>query len=136
MLYKFVSLNWKSRNDLNFIEADKCFKISTCDLLDDVVDNFSVLPTGVAMKLAQNTYTHSKWKVLYDSLCLIFDLEHFYFCKKEAEVSFRITSNGSSKTTEDENPKVDIEKAAVDPLLYNIVGGQDIPVIPDVSSLR
>jgi len=52
MLYKFVSLNWKSRNDLNFIEADKCFKISTCDLLDDVVDNFSVLPTGVAVKLA------------------------------------------------------------------------------------
>jgi hypothetical protein len=63
-------------------------------------------------------------------------LENFYFGKKEAEVSFRITSNGSSKTTEEENPKVDIEKAAVDPLLYNIVGGQDIPAIPNVSSLR
>jgi len=29
-----------------------------------------------------------------------------------------------------------MEKAAIDPLLYNIVGGQDIPAIPNVSSLR
>jgi pimeloyl-ACP methyl ester carboxylesterase len=36
-LYDLITLKWESNNDLNFIKA-KCFKITTCDPLDDVVD--------------------------------------------------------------------------------------------------
>jgi len=48
MLYSFVSFGWKSQNDSNFINAKKCFKIATCDPLDEVIDNFSALPTGIS----------------------------------------------------------------------------------------
>ncbi len=54
-LYRLISFNWLALNDRNFIEA-KCFKIVTCDPLDDVVDNLSSLPVGVANKYAKNTY--------------------------------------------------------------------------------
>ena len=46
-LFKFVSYNWKAMNDHNIISA-KCFKIITSDPRDDVVENFSSLPVGVA----------------------------------------------------------------------------------------
>ena len=75
-LYKFVSCSWKSRNDSNFILADKCFKIVTCDPLDDVVDNFSALPTGVALKVAQKPYNEEKWSKFFDSLIFLYHLEH------------------------------------------------------------
>jgi hypothetical protein len=57
ILYKFVSFNWQSENDLNFINAKGCFKIATCDPVDEVIDNFSALPTGVADKLSTHTYS-------------------------------------------------------------------------------
>lgn len=60
-LYKFVSCNWKVSNDSNFIQSKSCFKIVTCDPMDDVVDNFSVLSSGVACKLAKKTYKEAKW---------------------------------------------------------------------------
>ena len=55
LLYRIVSFNWKALNDQNFIEA-KCMKILTCDPDDDVVDNFSSLPAGIAKKLALHSY--------------------------------------------------------------------------------
>lgn len=36
-LYDLITLKWETNSDLNFINS-KCFKISTCDPLDDVVD--------------------------------------------------------------------------------------------------
>lgn len=51
-IFSFVSYDWKALNDVNVIQAD-CFKILTCDTRDDVVENFSSLPVGVAMKLAK-----------------------------------------------------------------------------------
>ncbi len=50
-IFKMISFNWKAINDRNFIEAP-CFKIVTCDPLDDVVDNMSSLHVGIAMKFA------------------------------------------------------------------------------------
>jgi len=51
-LYRLISFNWKALNDRNYIEAP-CFKIATCDPQDDVVDNLSSLPVGVATKYAK-----------------------------------------------------------------------------------
>ena len=51
----------------------------TCDPYDDVVDNFSSLHVGVASKLAQHTYTESKWQQFYASLCLIYEIEDLWY---------------------------------------------------------
>lgn len=59
-LFKFISFNWRALNDRNFIEA-KCFKILTCDSQDDVVENYSSLPVGIAQKYAANQFTEKKW---------------------------------------------------------------------------
>ena len=79
ILYKFVSFNWQSENDQNFINAKNCFKIATCDPIDEVIDNFSALPTGVAEKLSKHSYSASKWRAFFNSLCLIYDLERKSF---------------------------------------------------------
>lgn len=42
ILYNIISMKWETYSDLNFYRA-KCFKISTCDPKDDVVDDFSSL---------------------------------------------------------------------------------------------
>ena len=75
MLYSFVSFGWKSQNDSNFINAKKCFKIATCDPIDEVIDNFSALPTGIAYKLSGHTYSTKKWKVFFDALSFIYEVE-------------------------------------------------------------
>lgn len=47
-MYKLISGHWKTINDVNFAKA-KCFKITTCDPKDDVIDNFASLNVGVAL---------------------------------------------------------------------------------------
>lgn len=47
MLYDLVTLKWETDSDKNFIKA-KCFKISTCDPLDDVVDQYACITARVA----------------------------------------------------------------------------------------
>lgn len=74
LLLKFISFNWKALNDRNFIEA-KCFKITTCDPLDDVVENFSSLNVGVAIKYAQNSFSEKKYKDLFEHLWLLHEIE-------------------------------------------------------------
>lgn len=97
-LYKFVSCNWKVSNDANFIQAKACLKIVTCDPMDDVVDNFSVLSTGVACKLAQRGYKEARWAKLYEAMCLIYKMEsRFYEALREHEKddSFRLVKINS-----------------------------------------
>jgi hypothetical protein len=53
----------------------------TCDPLDDVVDNLSSLVVGVATKYAKYKYNETPWKRLYDSLCLLHELEDNLFRK-------------------------------------------------------
>jgi pimeloyl-ACP methyl ester carboxylesterase len=55
-LYRFVSFNWRAKNDKNYMDAINCFKITTCDPRDEVIDTFSALPTGVAEKVARFSY--------------------------------------------------------------------------------
>jgi hypothetical protein len=47
-LYDLVTFKWETNNDINFIKA-KCFKISTCDPLDDVIDQYACLSARVAL---------------------------------------------------------------------------------------
>ena len=83
-LFKMISCNWKVTNDCNFVDA-KCYKILTCDPNDDVVDNYSSLEVGVAKRLARHQYNQHRWKHFYESLCLVFDLEDYFFHKMSAD---------------------------------------------------
>lgn len=84
-LFKLISFNWRALNDRNFIEA-KCYKIVTCDPLDDVVENMSSLSVGIAMKYAVNQYTEDKWKKMYENLWLLYQLEDILYSKlKDSE---------------------------------------------------
>ena len=38
ILFDFLTTQWRALSDLNFVKADNCFKIVTCDPLDDTVD--------------------------------------------------------------------------------------------------
>jgi hypothetical protein len=65
--------------------------------LDDVVDNLSSLPVGVATKYAKYKYSDQTWRQFYDSLCLLKELEDMlYFKLKDFEKEFlfsRVSSN-------------------------------------------
>jgi hypothetical protein len=61
----------------------------TCDPLDDVVDNLSSLPVGVATKYAKYQYNEPQYRRLYDSLCLLHELEDMLYNKlKDFEKEF------------------------------------------------
>lgn len=87
-LYKFVSFNWNAKNDKCYIEAPQCFKIATCDPLDEVVDCFSALPTGVATRLSKVKYDLPKWKTFYEGLCLIYEIEAFYHQHNDKDIDY------------------------------------------------
>ena len=55
-LFDVLSWGWRTRNHSNFVKTNNCFKIITCDPLDDMIDLFSNLNTGVAAQLAQHDY--------------------------------------------------------------------------------
>lgn len=48
--FNFFSCGWEVDNDINFLEAEVQCKILTCDPSDDVIDIFSSLYTGVALR--------------------------------------------------------------------------------------
>lgn len=47
-IYDLLSWKWRTRNHSNFVTTTSCYKIITCDPLDDTVDLFGNLATGVA----------------------------------------------------------------------------------------
>jgi hypothetical protein len=88
--------------------ASKSFKIVTCDPMDDVVDNFSVLSTGVARHTASKVYEGNltRWSKLYEALCLVYKLEErFYDHLKEdnIEESFRLVKINTIGSAERES---------------------------------
>ena len=47
-LYDLLSWKWRTLNHSNFVTTTSCYKIITCDPMDDTVDLFGNLATGVA----------------------------------------------------------------------------------------
>ncbi|CDW82564.1 UNKNOWN [Stylonychia lemnae] len=94
-VFKMISYSWQALNDYNFANAP-CYKILTCDPQDDVVDNYCSLATGVAQKLCQNNYKDNKWKLFFQCLCAIYDMEDHLYNKlndqEKSSLRFRIVS--------------------------------------------
>ncbi|CDW86706.1 UNKNOWN [Stylonychia lemnae] len=107
-LFKFISYNWKALNDHNIIQS-KCFKIITTDPRDDVVENFSSLPVGVAMKLAKLQYKEDKWRQLFMCFQLIYDCEDQLYSNLDesqlSELNFRLIQSFKDTTTAYKSPR-------------------------------
>lgn len=57
-LFEFLTSQWRCHNDTNFAQGNDCYKIVTCDPLDDTVDQFSNLSVGVASTLCKTDYSN------------------------------------------------------------------------------
>ena len=51
-----LTWKWRTKNHSNFVATDNCYKIITCDPLDDTVDIFANLISGVAGQLSLIDY--------------------------------------------------------------------------------
>ena len=80
-LYDLLSWKWRTLNHSNFVTtSNKCFKIVTCDPLDDTVDLFGSLATGVAQQLSRIEYEGQEiYFQLYESLVEIFASENLIY---------------------------------------------------------
>lgn len=55
-IFDLFSWSWRTRNHSNFVTTNNCYKIAIIDPLDDTVDLFGSLTTGVASQLAIYDY--------------------------------------------------------------------------------
>lgn len=74
-LFDFLTSQWRARNAENFAHGNDCYKIVTCDPLDDTVDQFSNLMIGVASKLCKTDYNSEDWKVFFESILYLVEYE-------------------------------------------------------------
>ena len=78
-IFDLISWKWRTRNHSNFVTAPKCYKIITCDPLDDTVDLFGNLSTGVANQLTKVNYETKQYKQFYKTLLFIFEFENVLY---------------------------------------------------------
>ena len=57
IIFKAISCSLKTYNQDNYLKAVNCYKIITYDPMDDTIDEFGNLVTGVVAKLAKTDYT-------------------------------------------------------------------------------
>ena len=62
IIFQAISCQLKTFNPVDYLKAKNCYKIITYDPMDDTVDEFGNLATGVAQKLAKHDYTTEKYK--------------------------------------------------------------------------
>lgn len=67
-LYTQFAAGWICNNASNFIKADNCFKIITCDPMDDTVGQFASTMAGVGNALAKQKYDTNEYKLFFESL--------------------------------------------------------------------
>ena len=55
-MFDLFSWKWRTRNHSNFINTTNCYKIVITDPLDDTVELFGSLSTGVASQASEYNY--------------------------------------------------------------------------------
>ena len=61
-LFDILSWKWRTRNHSNFVSTTNCYKIITCDPLDDTVDNFGNIAVGVSSQVASEDYNTKQYR--------------------------------------------------------------------------
>lgn len=75
-IFDLISWKWRTRNHSNFATTTNCYKIITCDPLDDTIDLFGNLSSGVASQLALTEYETDEFRQFYETLLFIFEFEN------------------------------------------------------------
>ena len=75
-LFDLLSWKWRTRNHSNFTTTKNCYKIITCDPLDDTVDQFGNLVSGVASQLSKHDYRTKQFKQFYKTMLYVFAYEN------------------------------------------------------------
>ena len=74
-LFDILSWKWRTRNHSNFVSTTNCYKIITCDPLDDTVDNYGNIAVGVSSQLASVDYYTKQYRQFYKTLLYVFSFE-------------------------------------------------------------
>lgn len=80
-IFKVFTCTWKTYNAINYVDAKNCYKIITCDPLDDTVDQFSNIISGVAARLAKTDYSTREYEKFYDSIRYLYNFERTLYNK-------------------------------------------------------
>ena len=72
---------WRCHNATNYVQATDCYKIISCDPLDDTVDQFSNIVSGVAATLAKTNYSKKEWSLFYESIIYLYNYERMLYNK-------------------------------------------------------
>lgn len=74
-LFNCFTNNWNVYNVENYISANRCFKIITCDPADDTVEVYSSIMTNTASALARYDYNTEDYRLFYQSLIWLLQQE-------------------------------------------------------------
>jgi pimeloyl-ACP methyl ester carboxylesterase len=80
-MFKTLTCTWKCFNAHNFVNASNCYKIISCDPLDDTVCQYSNIVSGVSAICAKESYTTREFQTFYQSLLYLFDYERTLYLK-------------------------------------------------------
>ena len=78
-IFDLFSWSWRTRNHSNFVTTNNCYKIAIIDPLDDTVDLFGSLTTGVASQLAIYDYDTLQFRQFFETLRFLIDYEQKLF---------------------------------------------------------
>ena len=92
-IFDLLSWKWRTYNHSNFVTTGNCYKIITCDPLDDTVDQFGNLVTGVSSQLATIDYETKQYRQFYKSLLYVFKYENQLYESLSAEEQASLTKN-------------------------------------------
>lgn len=64
-LFNQLTRGWKCLNAVNYVKADQCYKIITCDPLDDTVGQFESTMAGVAKVMSRQKYNQTEYEQFF-----------------------------------------------------------------------
>ena len=74
-VFDALTCQWRTFNHVNYLDTGKCYKIITCDPLDDTIDIFANLCTGVAANQSKIDYDTDMYKEFYKTMVYVFSYE-------------------------------------------------------------
>ena len=80
-IFKMATYRWKVNNSDGIIHNPACYKIICSDERDDVIDIFSSVHHEIAKNLSTINYSTNEWRLFYESLIFLYDVESFLYQK-------------------------------------------------------
>ena len=118
-VFDLLSWKWRTRNHSNFVTTSNCYKIITCDPLDDTVDLFGNLATGVASQLAKVDYETKQYRQFYESMLYIFAYESELYEGLSEDEKSALLENVTCAAEEAELKRLSAQRGEPDEIIDN-----------------